>query len=228
MEKIGNNKFVSPEERKRKNEEYIKQKGIAYLETLPLVETSLAVELKDLDTICQRAIASLLAIQLASDIQLNNNYEESKELFLGLLKEYKVENQLLAKEKRLFNHTYSKQDAIDVTWNYEAYWSLVWALGLIDDIKDASEICDCMKAITLVGDCYDYEEFKNKCKLRSIEEVLDMLDLYYRYHWACEEKRINPDTSIGNLNPEVVMERRKGLEWLISKLTDWDDIALNT
>lgn len=228
MEKISNNKFVSPEERKRKNEEYIKQKGIACLETLPLVEASLAVELKDLDTICQRAIASLLAIQLASDIQSNNNYEESKELFLGLLKEYKVENQLLAKEKRLFNHTYSKQDVIDVTWNYEAYWSLVWALGLIDDIKDASEICNFMKAITLVGDCHDYEEFKRKCKLRNVEEILDMLDLYYRYHWACEEKRINPDTSIGNLNSEVVMERRKGLEWLISKLTDWDDISLNT
>ena len=55
-----------------------------------------------------------------------------------------------------------------------------------------------------------------------------MLDLFYRYDWACTEKRLNPDTPIGNLNPEVVVERRRGLEWLISEEDDWFDIPLNT
>lgn len=35
-------------------------------------------------------------------------------------------------------------------------------------------------------------------------------------------------TSIGALNPEVVVERRRGLEWLFSEEEDWNDISLDT
>ena len=155
-------------------------------------------------------------------------YEESKEFFADILSKYGVESCLNEKEKRLFNGNCSKQDAIDVVWTYEAYWSLVWALGLIDDISNAVEICDCQKAISLVSECGSLEEFKKQCHVRDIEEILDMLDLYYRYDWACTEKRFNPQTSIGGLNPEVVVERRRGLEWLISEENDWFDISLDT
>ena len=55
-----------------------------------------------------------------------------------------------------------------------------------------------------------------------------MLDLYYRYHWACVEKRIKPDTIIGSLDGEVVWERRRGLEWLVSDMEDWNKISLDT
>lgn len=55
-----------------------------------------------------------------------------------------------------------------------------------------------------------------------------MLDLYFRYDWACVEKRVKPETSIGNLNSSVVTERRRGLEWLISEEQDWYDISLDT
>lgn len=57
---------------------------------------------------------------------------------------------------------------------------------------------------------------------------MDMLDLYYNYHWACVDNRINPETKCGELNEEVVMERRKALEWLICKDKDWDSISLDT
>ena len=55
-----------------------------------------------------------------------------------------------------------------------------------------------------------------------------MLDLYYRYSWACRENKIDSITRIGKLNPDVVIERRRGLEWLISKETDWFNISLDT
>lgn len=228
FDKIRKNKIVLPEDRRKKNNEYIKQMGIACFENLPTVEPSSSVRLKDIDIVCKRAIACLLSIQLACDIAEQNDYNESKELFSTLLKKYNVENELLEKEKRLFHNNYSEQDVIDVSWTYEAYWSLIWALGLIDDIKKSNDICDFKKAIITVGDCGTYEEFKNKCKMRDVEDILDMLDLYYRYHWACVEKSIRPDTNIGQLNPGVVMERRKGLEWLIKEVEEWDDISLDT
>lgn len=217
----------SSEFRRNKSNEKIKSMGIACFEQLPMLEDSSQVKLRSLEAICKRAIACLLSTQIACDIS-DGNYEESAELFEKLLKQYGVRECLNAAETRLFDGTYSEQDAINVVWTYEAYWSLVWALGLVEDISDSSDICDCEKAIRLVGDCASYEEFKQKCKLRNIEEILDMLDLYYRYHWATTEKRINPETPIGNLNPDVVVERRRGLEWLISDEVDWFEISLDT
>lgn len=228
FDKIRGNKTVTPEERRKKNNEYIKKNGIACLESLPVIESSASVKLKSIDAVCRRAIACLLSIQLACDIEEQNDYGESRELFLNLLKKYHVEKFLLEKEKRLFENKYSSQDVIDVAWTYEAYWALIWVLGVIDDIKMPDTICDCLKAITLVGDCKDYEDFKSQCKIRDVEEILDILDLYYRYHWACVEKRVRPDTNIGLLNPDVVVERRKGLEWVMSDIEEWDEIPLDT
>lgn len=64
--------------------------------------------------------------------------------------------------------------------------------------------------------------------MRPTSEIMDMLDLYYNYHWACVDRRINPETKCGELDEEVVMERRKALEWLVCKDKDWDSISLDT
>ena len=225
---FGKIKARTSEERRQISNAKIKKQGIACLEQLPCVEDSSQVQLKSQETICRRAAACLLAIQLACDIAENNDVGESREMCLKLLRDFGVEEELLDKEKRLFDGDFGQQDVIDVAWSYEAYWALVWALGLVRDISAADKICDCKKAITLVGCCSTLEEFRKSCRMRDVEEILDMLDLYYRYHWATTEKRIRPETPIGKLNPDVVMERRKGLEWLISPETDWNDISLDT
>ncbi|MDE6723961.1 MAG: DUF4272 domain-containing protein [Eubacterium sp.] len=231
FDKLKKNKTVTPESRREKNNKFIKQKGIACLDNLPAIEASADVKLKDLDAICKRAIACLFSIQLALDIDSKKNYDESQAMFYNLLKKFKVEKDLSSIEKKLFyTKKYTNRDITNIVWTYEAYWAIVWALGLIDDceMKFPNEICNCKKAMSLVSDCETFEEFKDKTKIRNIEEILDMLDLYYRYHWACVEKRVRPETEIGNLNPDVVWERRRGLEWLISNQSDWNYISLDT
>lgn len=165
----------------------IKKEKIACYEELPCVESSNQVKLKSLDEICKRALASFLIIQLACDIN-NGQYEESVEIISELLEKFNVTDCLNKKEQKILDGTYSMQDAIDIDWEYETYWSLIWALGLVEDISDATDVCDCDYAIQLFNNSNSYEEFKGKCKLRDINEILDMLDLYYRYHWACVEK----------------------------------------
>lgn len=229
MEKHHSSKAVRPsQERRAASNERIKGMGIACLEQLPLLPSADQVRQRSLDEICRRAIACLLSTQLGCDIE-NDEYDEGRELFGGLLERFGVADCLNEKEQRLFDGTYSKQDAIDVVWTYECYWALCWALGLIeDDIADASRICDCDRAIRLVAGCASYEEFRQNCRPREMEEILDMLDLFYRYDWACTEKRLHPETTIGSLNPEVVTERRRGLEWLIAEKEDWFYISLDT
>lgn len=206
----------------------LEKEGVDYLKTLPLLETSDEVSLKDIDTICKRAVACLVSTQVACDLNNGEDPGQCSEFYEDLLKRFDVTDAILEKESGMLDGTYSNQDVIDIVWTYEAYWSLVWALGLIDDISDASNICDCEKAIRLVSECETYADFRAKCRLRDIEEILDMLDLYYNYHWVCEERRIGGNVRIGSLNSEVVMERRRGLEWLVSEETDWNEISLDT
>ena len=93
MEKISNI------ERRNNSNKKIKQLGIACLETLPVIEDSTQVSLKDIDTICKRAIACLISTQLAIDISENNDYDSSKTFFLNMLKQYGVQDNLIEKEK---------------------------------------------------------------------------------------------------------------------------------
>ena len=214
--------------RRTKSNAYIKEKGIACLESLPMIESRDEVVLKDINERCKRAIACLIVAQVACDINSGNDYDKSKQFFGEMLAKYHVEDALLEKERKIFDGSYSQQDVLDIAWTYEAYWAVVWSLGLVDDIKEADDVCDCEEAIMLVSECESFEEFRGQCAPRTVDEILDMADLYYRYHWACVEKRMNPEMEIGNLDPEVVCERRRGLEWLIHVETDWNDISLDT
>ena len=212
--------------RREKNYNLLKRLNITAVEKMPCLYDDNNVKLKDTETIVKKIIATFFAIQVACDIN-NDNYEESIKFFKPLLKAYKVEDCLNDKEKRIFDGTYSKQDAIDMDWAYEIYWSICWALGLVDDITNANRVCDCDKAIEFVQNSKGVEDFISKCKVRSISEILDMQDLYYRYNWAINEKKVNKNASIDNLDPSNVIERRRGLEWILSDEEDWYNINMS-
>lgn len=213
-------------ERRQRNNEILSKNNIVFSESLVCLHNDENANTKSLDEICRRAIASLIVIQIACDIN-NGNYESSKEFFMPMLEKYSVLDCLNSKEKRIIDATYSKQDAIDIDWEYEAYWALIWYLGLVDDISDASKLCDCPTAVSFIRTSNSMEEFKSKCNPRSIKELLDMQDLYYRYHWAINEKKINPNANTGNIVASNVIERRRALEWILSDEEDWYEIELN-
>ena len=227
--------------RKQKNNEYLKAHNITCSDNIGCIYEDSQVKLKSLDEICKRAIASLLAIQISCDIR-NNCYEQSRAFFLPLMDKYGVLKSFNGKELRILSSDFPKdqQDLIDIDWEYEAYWALCWCLGLIDDISDASVICDCNKAIFFVMDPINnpekvslfkkkppFDTFVSRCHLRSVKEILDMQDLYYRYSWAINEKKVNESASIGNLDSSVVLERRRALEWILSDVYDWYDVDLS-
>lgn len=223
-EKI-NKETRKQKKRRKRNNQFLTKNNVSINENL-LSYNEKNIQLKSIDAICKRAIACLLTIQIACDIN-NGQYEESLKYFLPLYDKFDVKNSLNSKEKRIINGTYSKQDVIDMDWAYEAYWAICWCLSLIDDIKDGGELCDCSKAITFVTNSSSFNDFKSKCKLRDIDEILDMYDLYYRYHWAINNKYVDSKTNIGNLNSSNVIERHRALEWLICDTDDWYNLQLN-
>mgnify|MGYP003291760146 CR=1 FL=1 len=215
-------------DRRNKNIEILKKDNIVFIENLSHGFEEKNVKIKDLDTIVKKAISTLLVVQVACDINYERDYEEAVKVTNNIFKRYNITlDDLNDKEKRIMDGTYTKQDAIDMDWAYEIYWSICWYLGLVDDIKNGGECCDCNEAIRLVLSSKNEIEFKEKCKVRSTSELLDMLDLYHLYNWALVENQINESANIGNLDYSNVLERRRGLEWLISSEFDWYNIKMS-
>lgn len=224
------NETEKQKSRRQRNNQLLIKNGIAINDNLSCNEND--IHLKNIDEVCKRAIACLITIQVACDINngidiKGEEYKDSLAFVKSLYEKHNVSTCLNSKEKRIIEGTYSAQDTIDMDWAYEAYWALCWCLSLVDDIKDGSEMCDCNKAISFVINSKSYEDFRSKCKLRDIDEILDMKDLYYRYHWAINNKKIDSNTAIGSLDPSCVIERRRGIEWVLSDVEDWYNIQLN-
>ena len=235
FDKLKSNKILTPEERREKTIEQLKKQGITYNPHLPLLPSGDKVNLKSPEEVKKRALACMLSIQLACSIRNGEDYSQSLAFVLGHANDWKLSiDDFLPKERSLIQNKYTQnnstveisgQNVIDVVWEYEAYWALIWAIDLISDkeLVNATKICNTERAmaISVLIDTIT-------TRLRSVERILDKLDLFYCYHWACVEQSLRPETKIGKLNHEVVMERRKGLEWLISEKKDWDEISLST
>ena len=210
--------------RRERNNDYLKGKGVSTADRLMSRWDDDRISILDKETICKRVLAMFPVIQIACDIG-KGNYEEGLEYFKPMLKKFGVANALNPKEQRIMDGSYSQQDAIDMDWAYESMWALCWCLGLVDDIKEA-DVCDCDKAIGFVVNCDSFDQFVSKCTLRNKAEILDMLDLYFRYNWAVNESKVNPNAKLGNANPSSVIERRRGLEWVVTGGDDWYELSL--
>lgn len=216
------------EQRKQLSIEQLKNEGIAHIDWLPVIEDESEAELKTPLEIAKRLIACMLCIQASFD-QRNDDYDAEVIIFYQkLLKLFQIDN-LAKKELIVFEQKGNETDWLNMTWKYEACWALLWALGLIDELKFPNEPMthdECHFAIDVVSSNADIDEFLSKVKMRSLDEILDQADLIYRYHWACVDARINGKEV--NLDGGVVMERRAGLDWLFRVDADWDYPDLNT
>ena len=218
---------MTPEERKANSERILTEKGIGFQEEVPPIKPASEVKLRSFDDICRRAIAALLSTQSA--IELSDKNPEGIEKFKRLMVYFGVEECLNKYETLVMEKRASKEDLVEVVWEYECCWALFWILGLVDDITDAGKICDCEKAIRFVSQCESFEDFKAQCSLRSVDEILDMADLYFRYDWACDHhNHVDSDWAVGDLDSDIVYERRLAIEWTMRTTDDWFDIQLDT
>jgi hypothetical protein len=203
--------------------------GIDHCEGLPLIGDYRLYKSKT--QICKRFIASLFFSLLACDYMKSRNFYETdgKKVTERAVETFELKNYLFPKEKKVLEEC-DERTAINVSWTIECCYSLAWVLGLIstEEMELPCEPDGPHNLFQFIQPFQNFEDFKASCKLRQPSEIMDILDLYYNYHWACVDNRLNPETNCGELNEEVVMERRKALEWLICRDKDWDNISLDT
>ena len=218
----------TPQQRKEQSIEMLKLRDIPYIDWLPVIESVEEVEVRSAESIAQRAIACLWIIQVACDIDNGKYDDEIKGFILNILTKMQVMGALTEQEMAILHEDVSQQDVINMVWKYEAYWVLLWALGIVEKLNYPENIVDCDFAIQAVVSVKTFEEFMAKVKLRDIEEILDQADLIYRYDWACVSARLNQEQAPAQLNSAVVVERHGALNWLIQSESDWDHPDVST
>ncbi|OPC06394.1 hypothetical protein BAS09_02090 [Elizabethkingia ursingii] len=125
------------------------------------------------------------------------------------------------------NDELSDYESNSLRWYLEGLWGLMWATKLTDTL-DETEWCGDHMA-QLLPDLQENESNKkidDLSVLRGDGEIYNMLDFYYRLHWYCVDERFNGREAL--INEGLVYERRKALEWLINKESDWDNIEMGT
>lgn len=203
--------------------------NIDHCEGLPLIGDYKLC--KSENQICKRFIASLFSSMLACDYMQDRDFykTDGKKITEQAIVEFDLKNYLFPDEKKVLEEC-DERVAVNVSWTVECSYSLAWVLGLVttEEMEAPGEPEGDHGLFQFIQPFHNFEDFKASCNLRQPSEIMDMLDLYYNYHWACVDNRLNPNTNCGELNEEVVMERRKALEWLICKDKNWDSISLDT
>lgn len=221
----------SAEKRKEESIEILKKEGIGYNEYLHLIPDSTEISMRSKKEILSRAIASYAAANVAIDYNWHkDNLERSKEIFKELITKFNVEDSLINEEKIMFYGEPTDEMARNIEWTLEASKVLFWMLGFIDDLNYPSEnnITSALEIDGFLSKYNSFDEILNDVKLIDVEKILDYADLYFRYHWACVDKRVNGTTSTANLSSDIVYERRRAFEWTINSKEDWYNFNSST
>jgi hypothetical protein len=128
------------------------------------------------------------------------------------------ESAILAKE----NGELSEQELTGLYWSIEALWSLMWCGSRIRtlpfDEGVQSELASMCPNLQINE---DGSSFISKFELRPRDDLFRMLDLYFRLHWWTRNSQLTGQQT-GKVQIDIVMERRKALEWVLDPECTWD------
>jgi len=110
----------------------------------------------------------------------------------------------------------------------EGLWTLAWSMG-ITPVLDFSRECD----DSLIEQLPDLRKAESTSGFRArmvplpCETIVAALDLAFCLHWAVRDAMLAGKPSPGRVKPQVVVERRRALEWLLGR-AEWDEVSLDT
>lgn len=218
-------------ERKQRAFEICDKMNVPYVEGIGVAIPEEKCELATKEEILHR-LACVTAAAACADTCCNtpNSAAEDIEYVRNTMEQrYGINEYLSDREKRYiadplghsqYHSTYS--------WRYECCWVMMWALGLVEWNMPTSP-CDAHIIIQTVLRS-DFDTLLEKSQMRSKEEILDKLELIFRFNWACTNARVHRQRLQANINPEVVWEWHYAFNWIarVGGITDWDKVQPNT
>ncbi|WP_288883023.1 DUF4272 domain-containing protein [Pedobacter panaciterrae] len=208
-------------DRKFKTEKLLKSLGVPILEQLPLIDEEHEVKLRTAQEVARRILILDYLNYVADE-------PDSKQEVIDFLKEQNLHKSISDKEKQFFKYELTEQDRINISWQSEAMLTLLWAIGKVDKLEMPVEETQVSEWLSLLPDLMtDPKEFIDAALLRPIPEILDLLDLTYRMHWAVRNAELNNLDAL-NFDAGIIQERHYALNWLTYYNDDWDDVVTDT
>lgn len=214
---------MTPNKRKARTEEILRQRGVPYLSWLPCVESEDETELRSSAEIGVRMFCLFCVIGSA--------YDFSDKSYTKYLKEHQLWEHLSPEEASfLSNPAPPEKEMLSFTWRCESLFVLMWAVGLFDTLRFPTRQTD---NETIISKFPSFQRspwpFIRSLKVRAKSEILDASDLIYRLHWATTQGELGGAPRPGGLDPEVVYEWHYAINW-ITKYgdLDWDEVTVDT
>lgn len=217
---MSDNTIIGPLEVKKRSEKIILDVGGRICDWLPMPEQSEP-----------RSLGQLIGRALVMNAMLNICFLAPVPVIRTWIERNGLENHLSNSERVLLtksNDQLARQELINLYWHIEALWALMWAGNLIEHLDFTRPVEDYMASlapnlqVNKNGDM-----FSKRMRLRPYNELYNMLDLHYRLHWYARDGQLN-GYSTGAVSLDIIMERRKALEWFMDASSDWDHIDLST
>lgn len=145
---------------------------------------------------------------------------ESKDFFKKIIFENNLKVELTNQEKEILEKELTSQNLIDFSWYKESIYSLLWCLGIVQNLYDDLDEINIADLYNLISPEKSREKFISSIQVRTNEELIQAIDVFYNLHWG--SKRIK-----NNILKSVISERRKALEWFCSS-ENWSEINLDT
>lgn len=213
--------------RRQKSLARLRQRNIYSLENLPLIMSSEEGSLRSLVEMAART-ACLLTVALYSECLRKGSVKEAKKTLQNVRQRFLCDRYFSQKERAyLQTEAPEEKDAINFSWQHENLLVMEWAMGFSDRLEFPESVCDGAEVFSIMNQFDSFDAMLSQARVRTLNEILDEADFIYRLDWACVDARINNLDAPTGVEPGVVMERHKTLNWLISR-DDWDEVDIST
>jgi hypothetical protein len=203
-------------DRKRRTEDLLRKHNIIVPAELPRLVSSREVTLRDVEEAARRTMALCIVSARAEGSQQLPTVEILKLIASrGLSKDLSSAEQVF-----LGTPNPDAKTRQQYLWRYEGAWMLMWAMGYIKNPGDMGKPCDVKTLVQMVVP-KSLVQLMEGARLRSLGEILDMMDYAYRLHWAAREHLEKTDKPLEGVKVRVVFERHYALNWLIRR-AEWD------
>lgn len=213
-------KKIKPEIIKKKNTKKLRSSGIEVIEHLPYLDNPNFREPKE---IARRTLVLTALFQL--------HLQAPREVIKKWLDENGLLTSLNADELEYLETEYSElpeQTQTDIYWFVEAIWTFAWIGEFHNNLTLNTGVEDSLASlIPNIVKNEPAKKFISEFKLRNQVEIFEMLDKFYRAHWFARNNNLTGKQS-DKVDLDIIMERRKALEYTVYKEFDWNEISLDT
>ncbi len=213
---------MTAKERKENTETYLKKLDIPFNFGLPPIEEESEANIRTASDIAKR-IFILAYLGVYSE-------DGDKDEIIGFFKSEELWDSVSEYEKKLLSKKkLTEKDTINISWQSECIYLMLWAINKIDNLGLPIDQCNIGEMLDLLPNAFDStKEFIQNATIRPTAEILDKSDLIYRLHWAAREADSKGEDIPGNIDTGIIQEWHYAINWITYYDENWDDILTDT